>query len=79
MLVFTMQTDIAAKNGKVSEPLPGMIFPNHFDGNVEEGEPEDGAVDEGEGEGVSGQEGGEGVPCCRGRGSCRAVVLTVRF
>jgi hypothetical protein len=56
-----------------------MVFSDHFDGNVEEGEPEDGAVDEGEGEGVSGQEGGEGVPCCRGRGSCRAVVLTVRF
>ncbi len=79
MLVFTRQRHLAAKMERSLNPLPGMIFPDHFDGNVEEGEPEDGAVDQGEGEGVSGQEGGEGVPCSRGRGSCCAVVLTVRF
>ena len=37
-----------------------MVLSGHLDGDVEEGEPEDGAVHQGEGQGVTGgQEGGQ--------------------
>ncbi len=52
-----------------------MVLARHLDPDVEEGEAKDGAVDESEGQGVAGQEGGQReVGRSRGRaGSVLAI------